>query len=107
MYNFKEAYSRYPFILGSNACLPSNQAQAQRFYFGENGYAHLEKKNFSGVITRKDSEGKKQSLENWSNGKLDGKLTRFYKNGKKFQEIEFRKGKPHGLFTFGKKMAES
>ena len=110
LYNFKQAYSRYPFVLEFDSYLSQPQAQAQSDYFGDQSYARMEEIRFSGSITRRDSEGKKQSFENWSNGKLDGKLSRFYKNGKKFQEIEFRKGKPHGLFTFweenGRKLIE-
>lgn len=55
----------------------------------KNGIIHGEKKVFA-------EGGEPLSIENWSNGNLDGICT-YFQNGVKYEEIEYREGFKHGV----------
>jgi antitoxin component YwqK of YwqJK toxin-antitoxin module len=58
---------------------------------------------FSGWYGQWDDNGTLRNLRRFSNGKLDGAILSWRKNGDKFHQGKYKEGKKHGTFTYWSK----
>lgn len=63
-------------------------------------FSYKIEENFTGKIVKKYGNGQLQSLENFKNGKLNGELKEFYKDGTLFQIGSFKDGEMENIKVF-------